>query len=86
MISYSSGDGHTESTYLKVPIRWEEASRNWIGRIITPDSQTVFEVEAPNREGIISKFCQLLGVVLSIDDELTEEVHGMFMPLFYFEE
>lgn len=75
-----------ENVYLRVPTVWDAVKKQWIGFIKTPQTQKLIHAEGKNSFELQNAFNIVLSRMMHESKELGEEIFGMFMPAWYWEE
>jgi len=72
--------------YLRVPTIWDSVKKQWIGFIKTPQTQRLIYGEGKNSFDLQNSFNECLVKLTEESKELNEEIFGMFMPAWYWED
>lgn len=75
-----------ENVYLRIPTLWDDVKKQWIGFIKTPNTQTLIYAEGKDSFDLQNSFNNKMSELFKSSDDLSEEIFGMFMPAFYWEE
>jgi hypothetical protein len=74
-----------ENVYLRIPTLWDAVKNQWIGFIKTPKTQRLIHGEGKNSFDLQNSFTKCMSELIHENEELGEEIKGMFMPSFFWE-
>ncbi len=72
-----------ENVYLRVPTVWDAVKNQWIGFIKTPITQKLISASGKTSRELENAFNIEISKAMHESEELAEEIFGMFMPAFY---
>lgn len=75
-----------ENIYLRIPTVWDEANKQWIGFIKTPETQRLITGNGKTSFDLQNSFNLEISKLFEENEKMAEEVLSMFMPAWYCEE
>ncbi len=75
-----------DDVYLRVPTVWNDISKKWTGFIKTPETKRLIHGEGATSFDLQNSFNVCLDSLCKESKELADEILGMFMPAFYWED
>lgn len=75
-----------ENVYLRIPTVWDSVQQQWVGFIKTPKTQRLIHGKGKNSFDLQNSFNEAMSAMIHESKEMGEEIFGMFMPAFYWED